>query len=71
MHSDTKNWHALASTYNKDKYLSFMTALCLQGGSRDCVDSIHLTNVARVQVGFDTILGSLNNNDSECYENVS
>lgn len=48
-----------------------MTALCLQGGSRDCVDSVHPTNVARVQVGFDTILGSLNNNDGECYENVS
>ena len=43
-----------------------MTVLCLQGGSRDC-----LTNVARVEVGFDTILGSLNNNDGECYENVS
>ena len=48
-----------------------MTALCLQGGSRDCVNSIHLTNVAHVQVGFDTILASLNNNDSECYENFS
>lgn len=47
-----------------------MTALCLQGGSRDCVDSVHPTNVGRVQVGFDTILGSLNNNDGECYEKV-
>ena len=61
----------MESTYNKDKHLSFMTALCLQGGSRDCVNSIHLTNVAHVQVGFDTILASLNNNDSECYENFS
>ena len=48
-----------------------MTALCLQGGSRDIVDSIRLSNVARVQVSVDTILGSLNNNDGECYENVS
>ena len=48
-----------------------MTALCLQGGSRDCVNSIHLTNVAHVQVGFDTILASLNNNDSDGYENVT
>ena len=35
------------------------------------MDSIRLTNVARVQVGVDTILGSLNNSDGECYENVS